>query len=64
MMSTYYRSCAYKMIQGKSFHRGTRYSFHWGIFKGYQIDQNNKMGSKTGQNDEQRVPYKMIIIAN
>jgi len=52
------------MIQGKSFHRGTRYSFHWGIFKGYQIDQNNKMGSKTGQNDEKRVPYKMIIIAN
>ena len=33
MMSTYYRSGAYKMIQGKSFHRGTTYSFHRGILK-------------------------------
>ena len=33
MMNTYFRSCAYKMIQGKSFHRGTTYSFHRGFFK-------------------------------
>ena len=35
MMSTYYRSGAYKMTQRKSFHRGTTYSFHRGIVKGY-----------------------------
>ena len=34
MMSTYYRSGAYKMIQGKTFHRGTTYSFHRGTVKG------------------------------
>ena len=39
MMSTYYRSCAYKIIEGKSFYRGRNYLFHWGIFKGYQIDR-------------------------
>ena len=37
MMSTYYRSGAYKMTQGKSFHRGTTYSFHRGTVKGYII---------------------------
>ena len=34
MMSIYYRSGAYKMTQGNSFHRGTTYSFHRGIVKG------------------------------
>lgn len=38
MMSTYYRSGAYKMTQGNSFHRGTTYSFHRGTVKGYILD--------------------------
>ena len=37
MMSIYYRSGAYKMTQGNSFHRGTTYSFHRGIVQGDTI---------------------------
>ena len=37
MMRTYYRSGAYKMTQGKSFHRGTTYSFHREQLRGMNL---------------------------
>jgi len=54
MMSIYYRSGAYKMTQGNSFHRGTTYSFHRGIVKGDTTTTNKNQQEPTRTNKNKK----------